>query len=115
MKPPALSTSPSGSGGRSPGRLAYLAATGVILFFLLAPLAVVAVFALNPTPFIQFPPVGVTMRWFAKFFASPEFMGSLRLSLEVAGAVVVLATLIGAAAALALARGSRNAPVYDVL
>jgi putative spermidine/putrescine transport system permease protein len=78
---------------------------GAILFFLLAPLAVVAVFALNPTPFIQFPPVGVTTRWFAKFFASPEFMGSLRLSLEVAGAVVVLATLIGAAAALALARG----------
>ncbi|MFL5316543.1 MAG: ABC transporter permease [Microvirga sp.] len=103
--PPALSTSPSGRGGRSRGRRAYLAANGAILFFLLAPLVVVAVFALNPTPFIQFPPVGVTMRWFAKFFASPEFMGSLRLSLEVAGAVVVLATLIGAAAALALARG----------
>jgi putative spermidine/putrescine transport system permease protein len=92
--PPALSTSPSGRGGRSLGRLAYLAANGAILFFLLAPLVVVAVFALNPTPFIQFPPVGVTTRWFAKFFASPEFMGSLRLSLEVAGAVVVLATLM---------------------
>jgi putative spermidine/putrescine transport system permease protein len=63
------------------------------------------VFALNPTPFIQFPPVGVTTRWFQKFFASPEFMNSLWLSLQVAGAVVVLATFIGAAAALALARG----------
>ena len=87
------------------GQRAYLVANGAILFFLLAPLAVVAVFALNPTPFIQFPPVGVTTRWFEKFFASAEFMGSLRLSLEVAAAVVVLATLIGAAAALALARG----------
>src|SRR5688572_11466709 len=87
------------------GQRAYLVANGAILFFLLAPLAVVAVFALNPTPFIQFPPVGVTTRWFEKFFASAEFMGSLRLSLEVAAAVVVLDTLIGAAAALALARG----------
>ena len=87
------------------GRRVYLAANGAILFFLLAPLAVVAVFALNPTPFIQFPPVGVTTRWFQKFFASPEFMNSLWLSLQVAGAVVVLATFIGAAAALALARG----------
>src|SRR5215216_4039298 len=105
MKPPALSTSPSGRGGRSPGRLAYLAANGVILFFLLAPLAVVAVFALNPTPFIQFPPVGITGRWFAKFWASPEFTNSLVLSLQVALAVVVLSMLIGGAAAIGLARG----------
>src|SRR3954462_15387157 len=89
----------------SAGRVAYLGANALILVFLVGPLFVVAVFALNPTPFIQFPPVGVTTRWFEKFFASPEFMNSLVLSLEVAGATVVLAMLIGASAALALARG----------
>jgi putative spermidine/putrescine transport system permease protein len=87
------------------GRCAYLTVNAFILLFLLAPLAVVAVFSLNPTPFIQFPPVGVTLRWYGKFFASPSFMNGLVLSLEIAAAVVVLASLIGGMAALALARG----------
>jgi len=87
------------------GRLVYRVANAAILLFLLAPLAVVAVFAVNPAPFIQFPPIGVSSRWFEKFFASPEFMNSLALSLEVAFATVVLAMLIGASAALAIARG----------
>jgi putative spermidine/putrescine transport system permease protein len=87
------------------GRWAYRSLNAFILLFLLGPLVVVAVFALNPTPFIQFPPVGVTTRWFEKFFASPEFMNSLALSLEVAAAVVLLASLIGGTAALAIARG----------
>ena len=87
------------------GRAAYLAANGAILMFLLAPIAVIAVFALNPTPYIQFPPVGVTGRWFAKFWATPAFTDSLWLSLGVAFATVLLAMAIGGAAALALARG----------
>lgn len=88
-----------------PGRAAYLAVNVAILTFLLAPLAVVAVFALNPTPFIQFPPVGITGRWFAKFWATPEFTNSLVLSLQVAFAVVALSMAIGGAAAIGLARG----------
>jgi putative spermidine/putrescine transport system permease protein len=87
------------------GRIVYRAINALVLFFLLAPLAVVVVFAVNPTPFIQFPPIGVTGRWFAKFFASPDFMNSLALSLQVAAATVVLAMLVGASAALAIARG----------
>jgi putative spermidine/putrescine transport system permease protein len=89
----------------SPGRLLYLAANGAILVFLLAPIAIVFVFAVNPTPFIQFPPVGISGKWFAKFFASRDFMSALMLSLEVAALTTVAATLLGASAALALARG----------
>jgi putative spermidine/putrescine transport system permease protein len=88
------------------GRAAYVALNAGVVFFLLLPIAIVAVFALNPTPYIAFPPVGVSLRWFAKFFASPDFMNSLWLSLRVAAVVVVLATVIGALAALAIARGN---------
>ena len=87
------------------GRAAYLALNGAILAFLLAPILIVAVFALNPTPYISFPPTGITLRWFAKFFAGTEFMASLWLSLRVAVAVLVLSTVIGGMCALALARG----------
>ena len=88
------------------GRALYLAANIAILVFLLAPIAIVIVFALNPAPFIQFPPTGVSLRWFAKFFASRDFMHALTFSLEVAVLTTVSATLLGASAALAIARGN---------
>src|SRR5207244_12624329 len=53
-----------------------------------------------------FPPVGVSLRWFVKFFSSAEFMNALWLSLRVAVIVVVLSTVIGALCALAIARGN---------
>ena len=93
------------------GRAAYLALNFALLFFLLAPIAIVLVFALNPTPYISFPPVGVSLRWFQKFFANPEFINALLLSLWVAGCVLVLSIVIGGACALALARG--NLPGRD--
>lgn len=88
------------------GRAAYLALNVVLLAFLLVPIAIIIVFALNPTPFISFPPVGVSLRWFEKFFASSDFMNALWLSLWVAACVLVLSVLIGGACALALARGN---------
>jgi len=88
------------------GRALYLAVNIAVLVFLLAPIAIVIVFALNPTPFIQFPPVGVSLRWFEKFFASREFMHALGFSLEVAALTTACASLLGASAALAIARGN---------
>ncbi len=93
------------SGRADAGRTLYLAANALVVAFLLAPIAIVAVFAVNPTPFVQFPPVGVSTRWFQKFLASRDFMAAIRLSLAVAGLVAVIATVMGAAAAVALARG----------
>src|SRR5882724_12496867 len=88
------------------GRATYLGVNIAILTFLLAPIVIVVVFALNPTPFIQFPPVGVSLRWFAKFFAARDFMHALGFSLEVAALTTVCATVFGASAALAIARGN---------
>jgi putative spermidine/putrescine transport system permease protein len=88
------------------GRVLYLTVNIAILAFLLAPIAIVIVFALNPTPFIQFPPVGVSLRWFAKFFATRDLMQALAFSLEVAALTTIAATLLGASAALAIARGN---------
>ena len=87
------------------GKAAYLGLNLLLLAFLLAPIAIVLVFALNPTPYISFPPVGVTLRWFVKFFETADFMRSLWLSLWIAACVLVLSVVIGGACALALARG----------
>src|SRR6266566_2269945 len=73
------------------GRFCYLAINVSVIIFLLAPIAIVFVFALNPTPYIQFPPVGISLRWFEKFFTSRDFMNALQLSLEVAAILTGLA------------------------
>src|SRR5438270_12279017 len=88
------------------GRFCYLALNVAVVVFLLAPIAIVFVFAVNPTPYIQFPPVGVSLRWFEKSFASRDFITALRLSLEDAAMTTTAATLFSASAALALARGA---------
>jgi len=95
------------------GRRAYLAANGLILVFLLAPIAIVLLFAFNPAPFIQFPPQGVSVRWFEKLVNSRDFVQAFLLSLEVAALTVVGATTLGTAAAIALVRG--NLPGSRVL
>lgn len=87
------------------GRLVLRALNVAILIFLLGPLVVVAVFAVNPLPYIAFPPVGVTTRWFEKFFASEAFTHGLVLSLQIAVVVTAISGVLGAAAAIALARG----------
>ncbi len=88
------------------GRFLYLAANWAVLAFLLLPIAIIFVFALNPTPYIEFPPVGISLKWFDKFFASSQFMSALALSLEVAALTTVAATALGASAALGIARGN---------
>ena len=86
-------------------RAAFLALNGAILCFLLIPVVIVVLFALNPQPYIAFPPTGLSLRWYAKFLASRDLMGAFALSLKLAAATVAIAGTIGTAAALGLARG----------
>jgi putative spermidine/putrescine transport system permease protein len=49
--------------------LAWRGLNGCLVGFLLLPILVVLLFSINPAPFIQFPPHGVSLRWFVKFFS----------------------------------------------
>jgi len=87
------------------GRWFYVL-NGLILAFLLLPVAIVILFALNPEPFIAFPPSGFSLRWYDKFLHSRDFMHAFTLSLELGVGTALLAGCIGTAAALAIARGN---------
>ena len=52
----------------------------------------------------QFPPPGLTLRWFGVAFGRADILQSLSLSLSVAACATVLAMLLGTLAAFALAR-----------
>lgn len=86
-------------------RAAFLALNGLIIAFLLTPVLIVLFFAVNPEPFLAFPPSGVSLRWYEKFLTSRDFMAAFGLSLGLGIATVAIAGTLGTAAALAIARG----------
>lgn len=85
---------------RLPGGLAV----GAILLFLVLPIAVVVALSISSSPYLRFPPPGLSLRWYAAYFGSRDWIESTVLSLIVAGCVVVLATVLGTLAAFGLAR-----------
>jgi len=84
---------------------ALFATVVVIYLFLLAPLLIVVAVSFDPTDAFRFPPPGVSLRWYAAFFASDTFVRAFfRVSLVIAAVVSIVATVIGGLAAVGLVR-----------
>jgi putative spermidine/putrescine transport system permease protein len=78
---------------------------GLVAIYLLAPLAIVIVVSFSAASFLQFPPPGLSLRWYQNLFADPGWMRSIAVSIQVLIPASVTATLLGTAAAYALIRG----------
>jgi len=85
-------------------RLAYLLAVTMGCLYLIAPTLVVAMASVSPTATMRFPPEGFSLKWYANFFARPEFMTSLRLSGTLAVGVALAATGLAVVLAVTLRR-----------
>lgn len=92
----------------SPGRLLLHGPVAMVLLFLALPILVVAVLSFSSASYLRFPPPALGLRWYAAYFGSREWLSATWNSLAVAGAVVVLATLLGTVAALGLTRLPRG-------
>lgn len=78
------------------------------VLLLLAPLVVVIGVSVSQSQFIVFPPQGFTLDWYRKAIGSREYVEAFWLSLRLALLVMVSATLIGGAGAIALSRGRKS-------
>lgn len=88
---------------RSP-RLLKLAALGGLLY-LHVPLTLIFLYAFSTDDkSFQFPPPGLTLKWFAVAFQRQDIWDALRLSLNVAATSTALAMLLGTLAAAAVSR-----------
>ena len=76
-----------------------------VAIYILAPLAVVLIISFSAAPFLQFPPPGLSLRWYEQLFGTPAWTNSLLTSVEILIPSSLLATLMGTAAAYALTRG----------
>lgn len=76
---------------------------GLVLFFLYAPILVMALMSFNASEFYAFP-LSFTLDWYAKLGSNAGIISSAWLSLWIALATTMIATVLGTAAALALFR-----------
>ncbi len=89
----------------TPWRLLRGTLVVMVAVFLLAPLAVVVIISFSSAPFLQFPPPGFSLRWYAVLFSTPAWTNALWVSVQLMVPSSILATVLGTAASLGLVRG----------
>src|ERR1700704_3651814 len=76
---------------------------GLVILYMLVPLAIVVIISFSSAPFLTFPPPGFSLQWY-KAVRDPVWLGALMTSAIVMIPAASLATALGLGAALALQR-----------
>jgi putative spermidine/putrescine transport system permease protein len=87
-----------------PVRLALFVYCAFALGFLLLPILAIVPLSFNSGSFLTYPLAGVSLRWYEELAHSPGWWAAFRNSLLIAVAATLIATPLGALAALGLAR-----------
>lgn len=88
------------------GSRAFLLGYAVLFFtYLFAPIVIVVGVSLTASDYVVFPPKGVSLRWFDRFFGYKAFVDSFVVSVQIAVLSALAGCAIGVPAALALVRG----------
>jgi len=74
-----------------------------LVLFVIAPLIGVLGSSVTEATFWEFPPRSFTLDWYSKFFADPQLVRSLLVSLGTASFAAIVGTVVGILAALVLA------------
>ena len=78
--------------------------TGLVLFFLVAPLLAIIPLSFNSSAYFSYPMTGFSLRWYEKALLSPEWQRALLNSMGIGIVSTVIATVLGTLAALGLSR-----------
>ena len=76
------------------------------ILLMIFPIAILYPLSFSDAPYLQFPPTEYSTRWYENYFARRDWVRPTIISFEVGFIVMILGTVIGTAAAVALARGS---------
>jgi putative spermidine/putrescine transport system permease protein len=88
------------------GRFLLALVSGAVLLFLCLPIAVVVPMSFSSASSLEFPPPGLSLRWYESFFGDPRWVRAAATSALVALASSIAALLLGSVAAYGLVRGS---------
>lgn len=84
---------------------------GFVYAFMYLPVAVIALFSFNASKIVAFPLQGFTFDWYVKVLGDGRILGGLGITFLVAIPTAILATVLGAMAALALTRSTLKHPI----
>ncbi|WP_136617842.1 MULTISPECIES: ABC transporter permease subunit [Mesorhizobium] len=76
----------------------------VVMFYLLFPEAVVIIMSFSAGSVLEFPPSGLSLRWYRSFFDDPSWYGAAWTSIQIGVAVAILSTVVGTLAAYGISR-----------
>lgn len=89
----------------TPGR--WLRPTAYLIgFFMFAPTLVVVPMSFSSGNRLQFPPEGLSVRWYEAFLSDPIWVQAVISSIQVGLLTMVVATVLGTATAIGIARGA---------
>lgn len=83
-------------------RLWLYVVAGVVMLFLVLPTLIVIPMSFSASQYLEFPPRGWSLRWYASYFASPAWMAATATSLKAAMLTTLVATPLGTMAAYGL-------------
>lgn len=87
----------------------------VMLCFLMLPLLLIIPTAFSETRYLKFPPTGFTLRWFADFFQSAEWMDATVRSLSIGVCSATLSVIVGTAASFYIDSKLKGFRVLNIL
>ncbi|PSS60008.1 ABC transporter permease [Ensifer sp. NM-2] len=80
------------------------------------PTLVIIPMSLSSGEYIEFPPRGLSLRWYQAFFADPEWLAATFFSLKIALSTTLAAAVVGTLASIALVRGQvTGKPIIQAL
>ena len=83
-------------------RLWLYVTVALVMAFLIIPCILVIPMSFSDSQYLEFPPRGLSLRWYEAFFTSSEWIQSAVVSLKVAGLTTLLATVLGTLASYGL-------------
>jgi putative spermidine/putrescine transport system permease protein len=86
------------------GRIAFAVWTVLILLFLFVPIALIVVYAFNPSNIQSWPLEGLSTKWFSSTFHNAEMRSAFWLSIRAGLIATAIALLLGTLAAFAVHR-----------
>ncbi len=85
-------------------RLALYAIAGIIVLFLLLPIVIIVLLSFSSARYLQFPPPGLSLQWYERFFHDPQWMTSVWLSVRVSAMCTAISVVLGVLASVVLVR-----------
>lgn len=77
---------------------------GLVAFYLILPILIVFPMSFSSAEFLTFPPPGFSLKWFQRYFGDSSWLQPTYVSFQIAIMVMVLSTILGTMAAMALVR-----------